>query len=449
MPAMRHLRWTRRHRFGSFPGFAAQVPSLRIPRGSNFSLLSLLRQVPVSGVLDTRGTDDNAVFGGLWQRPFLFLNLAYFLVFSNISLFYLYPLALEGMGATTEMIGWVMGFFSVATVLTRPLMGKLVGSRGESPVMWMGIIVVLLATIGYGFLDTVGLPVFLVRLVHGVGYSAFISGSFSLVARAVSPGKQGEAYGMVGASIMGAGALAPPVGEILIRHGGFAVLYWTAAACALAACLAVVLGGLKPDPGFNKQTDRKVRYMPLLKDLSFLFLMVSTLLFANCQSTLVNFLALISAREGVGAGRFFFVTFSVAILALLTMGKIMDRFGKRLFLRLAYPLFALGLLLIPGLIGSWPFLLPAVLCGAGMGLLFPAHNALAAGYGTSEQKPAAMSFFTSVYDTGFITGAFFSGWLAQVWNLDGLFMVTGGIALGGLLIALFSPIRETGTDQAG
>lgn len=400
-------------------------------------------------ILDTRGAVDKGGFGGLWQRPFLFLNLSYFLVFSNVSLFYLYPLVLEGMGATPEMIGWVMGFFSVATVLTRPLMGKLVGSKGESPVMWMGIIVVLLATIGYLFLEKVGLPVFLVRLVHGVGFSAFISGSFSLVAVSVSPEKQGEAYGMVGASIMGAGAIAPPAGEILIRHGGVAVLYWTAAACALAACLAIFLAGLKPAPGSRRQKGRKVRYMPLLKDFPFVFLMVSTLLFANCQSTLVNFLALISRQEGVGSGRFFFVTFCVAILALITMGRVMDRFGKRLFLRLAYPLFALGLLLIPGLIGSWPYLLPAILCGAGMGLLFPAHNALAAGYGTREQKPAAMSFFTSVYDTGFITGAVFSGWLAQMWNLDGLYIATGGIALGGLLIVLFSPIRERGLHQPG
>ncbi len=398
----------------------------------------------MSGILDTRTAGDKGAFGGLWQRPFLLLNLSYFLVFSNISLFYLYPLVLEGRGATPEMIGWIMGFFSVATVLTRPLMGKLVGSKGESPVMGMGILVVLLATIGYLFLEKVGLPVFLVRLVHGVGYSAFISGSFSLVATAVSPEKQGEAYGMVGASIMGAGAIAPPMGEILIRYGGFAILYWTAAACALTACLAVFLAGLKPVPGSRRKTAQKVRYMPLLKDPSFLFLMVSTLLFANCQSTLVNFLALISAQEGVGSGRFFFVTFSVAILALLTMGKVMDRFGKRLFLKLAYPLFALGLLLIPGLIGLWSYLLPAILCGAGMGLLFPAHNALAAGYGTREQKPAAMSFFTSVYDTGFITGAVFSGWLAQVWDLGGLYMVTGTIAVGGLLIVLFSPIRETG-----
>ncbi len=449
MPTVRCFRRAIRDRSGLARGWNVQVPSLRLSCGGNLSLLPLLRQVPVSGTLDSRRGGDNAVFAEMWQRPFLLLDLSYFLVFSNISLFYLYPIVLEGMGATPEAIGWVMGFFSLATVLTRPLMGKLVGSRGESPVMWMGIIVVLLATIGYLFLESVGLPLFLVRVVHGIGYSAFISGSFSLVATAVSPEKQGEAYGMVGAAIMGAGAIAPPVGEILIRHGGVPVLYWTAAACALCACLAVFLAGVKPPPGSRGQQGQKVRYVPLLKDLPFLFLMVSTLLFANCQSTLVNFLALISTREGVGSGRFFFVTFFVAIIALLTMGKVMDRFGKRLFLRLAYPLFALGLLLIPGFIASWRFLLPAILCGAGMGLLFPAHNALAAGYGTREQKPAAMSFFTSVYDTGFITGAVFSGWIAQVWNLGGLFIVTGSIAVGGLLIVLFSPIRETAMRNPG
>lgn len=398
-------------------------------------------------VLDTRRGSDTDLLLGFRDRSFLFLNLSYFLVFSNISLFYLYPLVLERMGGSPEIIGWVMGSFSVATVITRPLMGKLVGSRGESLVMGMGTAVVLLASTGYLLLEKIGFPVFLVRLVHGIGYSAFISGSFSLVARAVSPEKQGQAYGIVGASIMAATAVAPPVGEALLRHGGFAALCLAASACALAACLAVLLGGLNLGSGSSSGVREKVRYVPLLKDLSFLFLMISTLLFAHCQSTLANFLALISVQNGVGAGRFFFVAFCVAILALLTMGKIMDRFGKCRFLKFAYPLLALGLLLVPGLVGSWPYVLPAFLCGAGMGLLFPAHNALAAGYGAGRQKAAAMSFFTSVYDTGFITGAVFSGWIAQVWSLEGLFMFSGCIALGGLLIVLFSPIRESESQK--
>jgi MFS family permease len=398
--------------------------------------------------LNIRKPNAGETFHGLWNRPFLLLNLSYFLVFSNISLFYLYPLALEDMGARPEIIGWVMGFFSVATVLSRPLMGKLVGSKGEFFAMWVGIAVVFVATTGYLFLEEIGPRMFFVRLVHGVGYSAYISGSFSLVARAVLPETQGEAYGMVGASIMAATAIAPSLGEVLLRKSGFGTLYLTASACAIFAFTVIWFSGAGKKRHTRGETDEKVRYLPLLRDTSFLFLMVSTLIFAHCQSTLVNFLALISVEKGVGPGHFFFVAFCTAIMVLLTMGRVMDRFGKRVFLKTAYPVLALGLSLIPGLIVSWSYLLPALLCGAGMGFLFPAHNALAAGYGTRGQKPAAMSFFTSVYDTGFITGAVFSGWIAQMWGLSRLFVFAGTLALGGLAIGLFSPLGESGVRPA-
>ncbi|MEJ2024384.1 MAG: hypothetical protein P8Y00_05135, partial [Deltaproteobacteria bacterium] len=60
-------------------------------------------------ILNTRNGIGNGVFNGLWKRPFLLLNSSFFLVFSNVSLFYHYPLVLEDMGATPEMVGWIMG----------------------------------------------------------------------------------------------------------------------------------------------------------------------------------------------------------------------------------------------------------------------------------------------------------------------------------------------------
>lgn len=392
--------------------------------------------------LNTRLPYGNPAPVGLLNGPFLLLNCSYFFVFSNVSLFYLYPLALKAMGSGPEAIGWVMGLFSVATVASRPFMGKLVGAKGEYPVMRAGIGIVFLAALAYLQLGAIGPSMFFVRLVHGLGYSAYISGSFSLVARALPPERQGEAYGVVGAAIMAATAIAPSAGDVLLRHGGFHVLYLTASGCALVALAATLFPGLGTRDASPLRSGRKVRYLPLLKDPSFMFLMASTLIFAHCQSTIVNFLALMAAQRGGLAGRFFLISFGTAILVLLTMGRVMDRLGKRFFLRASYLPFALGLFLIPALIASGFYLIPAVLSGAAMGLLFPAHNALAAGYGKMEQKPAAMSFFTSVYDSGFITGAVFSGWVAQVWSLEGVFLLTGGLALGGLLLVLLSPIRE-------
>jgi MFS family permease len=185
-----------------------------------------------------------------------------------------------------------------------------------------------------------------------------------------------------------------------------------------------------------------VRYLPLLKNRSFLFLLISTLIFAHCQSTVPNFLALIAADKGVQSSRFFFTSYFVAIIVLLTVGRLIDRYGKLLFMRFFYPLFSLGILFIPGMINSFYFPVAAVLYGVGTGILFPTHNALAADHGNYAEKPAIMSLFTAVYDTGFITGAIISGWVAAITNLDVLFIVTGVLGLIGLLAVTLSPIKD-------
>ena len=88
------------------------------------------------------------------------------------------------------------------------------------------------------------------------------------------------------------------------------------------------------------------------------------------------------------------------------------------------------------------FLVPAILYGIGMGLLFPTHNALAAGHGSKDQKPAVMSLFTAIYDTGFITGAVVSGWFAYLTDLDMLFVAFGILGFMGFLLVMISPISS-------
>ncbi len=122
----------------------------------------------------TSNTDDSLSLG---HPAFLLLNLAYILVFSHVALFYLYPIALDEMGAGSRVIGWVMGVFSLAAVLSRPLMGAIAARRGEFFLMSGGTAVMLMASACYPFLESVGVLMFLVRLVHGLGFSGFIMGA--------------------------------------------------------------------------------------------------------------------------------------------------------------------------------------------------------------------------------------------------------------------------------
>ena len=378
----------------------------------------------------------------LWSRPFLFLNLSFFLVFSSISFLYLYPLVLNDMGSDRQVIGWVMGLFSLAAVMSRPFMGKLSARKGEHRVITLGIGVVFLSAFAYNFITAVGPAMLLLRVVHGIGFSAYVSASFSLAAKGFPPAKRGEAFSMVGVSLMAAVALAPPFGEFLIRHHGFHALYAGATGSAGLAWLAASLAIRSGSPSFPDDESPSPKYGPLIRNKAFCFLLISTLIFAHSQSTVSNFLALICEEGGGSAGLFFFTAYVTAILVMLSMGRRIDRYGNGPFLRLAYPLFCMGVLLIPATVCSGLFPGPAIMFGIGIGLLFPIHNALAASHGTLREKPAVMSLFTGIYDTGFVSGAVISGWVAYLTHLDSLFIITSSLTFLGFLVVLFSPLEK-------
>lgn len=340
------------------------------------------------------------------------------------------------------MVGLVMGLFSVASVLARPFLGKLVAIKGEFRIIFFGMAVILIASLGYYLITSFGPGMLLTRIIHGVGFSAFIAGGFSLAAKLFHPEKRAEAFGILGACLMAAMALAPALGELLVRKWGFHALYTAAAVSVILAWLASSMAATLQSSSFSQFQKTRSRYLPHFKNSSFLFLLISTLIFAHCQSTVPNFIALIAAGKGASSGPFFSVSYSVAIIILLTTGRLIDRYGLLVFLRLPYPVFALGILLIPGMIRSSFFLVPAILYGIGMGLLFPAHNALAAGHGSKDQKPAIMSLFTAIYDTGFITGAVVSGWFAHLTGLDMLFVACGILGFLGFFLVILSPISN-------
>jgi MFS family permease len=378
----------------------------------------------------------------LWNRHFLFLNLSLFLMFASMGLLYLYPLALKAMGSDNHTIGWVMGAFSISSVLSRPLMGRLVVREGEYRVISAGMALSLVSSLCYYFITLFGPLMLLIRVVHGVGFSAFIAGTFSLVAKGASPLRRGEAFSMVGVSLMASIAVAPSIGEALIGRYGFGGLYAAAAGSVLSAWLAVIIGNASGHTSFSRDERNAVRYLPLLRDRPFFFLLCSTLIFAHSQATLTNFLALTAAKHDAAAGPFFFFAYLAAIIVLLTLGRLVDRYGNLFLTCLSYPFLSLSILLVPGTIQSPLFLITAMMFGGGMGLLFATHNALAATHGSFREKPAVMAIFTGVYDSGFITGAVVSGWVANQVGLDMLFISSGFFTLLGLVIAMFSPMKD-------
>ncbi|MBW2596548.1 MAG: MFS transporter, partial [Deltaproteobacteria bacterium] len=121
------------------------------------------------------GKNRNATIDTLWNRPFAFLNLCCFLIFTNLGLLYLYPLALDAMGSDKHATGWIMGIFSIAAVLSRPFLGKLAIRKGEYWVISLGLLLSFVASLSYNLITAFSPLLLFVRVVHGVGFSAFIA----------------------------------------------------------------------------------------------------------------------------------------------------------------------------------------------------------------------------------------------------------------------------------
>ena len=70
------------------------------------------------------------------------INTLTFLVFANIAFFYMYPVYLADLEISQTSIGLIMGIYSVASFLARPLVGKIIARIGEKPVLISGLLLI-------------------------------------------------------------------------------------------------------------------------------------------------------------------------------------------------------------------------------------------------------------------------------------------------------------------
>ncbi len=376
-----------------------------------------------------------------WIGPFLFLNALMFLVFSNIAFFYLYPLYLQAIGSSKTTIGWVMGLMPISTVVSRPFMGKLVARRGEQSVILLGLIIIFFSSLAYHGLQRVAWPMVLVRISHGVGFSAFISASYTAVAQWVPADRRGQAYSYIGATILAAVALMPLAGEHLVRGFGYPALFNGAAAAVFLAAVLTFTPATSRGTA-SSSYEGALLYGPLVRRRSICLLLLAMLFFVQGHATVLNFIALQADRLGLPPGSYFAVAASIAFLLRLVGGAFIDRYGKKLFMKGSYVSFALGICSIPLIWHPPAFYVSALLYGTGLAFLFPAAIALAADQAEKpEELPGMMSLATAVLDLGFISGTVLSGWFADLFSLDILFISVGALSVVGFFL-MFTPIRE-------
>lgn len=368
------------------------------------------------------------------------INILTFLVFSNIAFFFMYPIYLSAMDLSKTAIGLIMGTFSVASFMVRPIAGKSIDRVGEKPVLVAGLLIIFACSLLYHVAAGMVVAIYILRIVHGIGFSGFIAAAYSTIAKFTPTETRGRAFSHNGAIMLAALGFVPLASERLMDAFGHPAIFHGGAAVTFLGCSLLVFTSK-----WEKIAERvgpKVSYAEILKNRSFFFVLVAMILFVDAQATVLNYFPLYAKTIGVSGGLFLSLALGLAVTIRLIGGSILDRYSKLVVVRICFVLFGLGIILIYKLDSTFFFVLSIVLYGSGLGYIFPALNAMGAEQGTLEQKAGMMSMLTMAIDGGFILGTIFSGGLSDMIGLSNTFVFAGAVSLLGILVTSFAPITE-------
>jgi MFS family permease len=368
-----------------------------------------------------------------------------FFFFLGLNGFVLLPLYIQQLGGNEIEIGFVMGLHSAVGIVCQPLIGPWVDVVGRRPFMLTGIALTVAASLLAAAPGAVPLLA-VVRALQGIGMSMFFVASFAYVVDIIPPAERGWALGIYGVSGFVATAVAPLIGEWIIRTVGFRALFVLSALLGLVTFVLVW-----PVREATRGAGAPLRLAPgavraALADVLHRHMLV-TLFFGLGSGTIFAFLPTFAEDLGVTTLSLFYTAYSLsAIMVRIVGGRLIDTHGRRavivpsMFVQAA----AIGVLSLLGVLvtrtSATPVLpalfLAGLLAGAAHGFLYPGLAALVTDTTPDERRAAVVGIFSAMFLAGSTVGAFTFGWVANALGYGSMWAALTALLLVGCLVAL-------------
>jgi predicted MFS family arabinose efflux permease len=374
----------------------------------------------------------------LWTRPFALgfvANFAHSLAFHG----YVHLGGrLEQLGADELEIGIVVATMAAAAIAARPAVGRVLDTHGRRLVLLVGSVAHVVATLGYLAIDDLGPLLYVLRILHGLADAMLFSVLFTIAADVVPRARRTEGIAMFGISGMIPLSLAGWLGDAVLVHGDYDVLFSITAGAAICGTIAGWwLPDSRPDPEDGDAPARS--YFRAIADRRLRPLWMIGFCFALAVASYFTFLkTFVSSPEGAGSVGGFFGAYTIAAIGLrLGLGWLPDRIGARPTLLPAVVCTAVGTLLLAHATSSTVVLVAGVFCGVGHGFTFPILSSLVVARAPPSERGTALASFTALFDLGLLVGGPLLGLVLELSDYATMFTVAGLVAAGGAVLFAF------------
>ncbi|MEY3055386.1 MAG: hypothetical protein RL550_1909 [Actinomycetota bacterium] len=350
----------------------------------------------------------------------------------------------NGMGSGEAMVGASAVAFSLAAVLSRPLITWVGVHSGRRALMLGGALVGALG--GFGMvLVTEPWQLMPLRALMGVGEAALFVGASTIVVESTPTHRRAEAASYLSLSVFGGLSVGPIIGEAVLGDvassargltvGNFDGVF---ALVGLAALIAALVSFAAPHWVGEKITPEPFRWLE--RDAVFPgFVLACGIASWTAFST---FLPTFAKGQGIQRSAPFFLLYSVICIAVRLFGATWpERWGLRRTVTGAMTTIFAGMVLV-SLVGResgiW---MSTALMGLGMSFLYPALLAMSVKNVSDTRRVAVVSSFTMFFEIGATVSGLLLGGVGELLGKRSIFIGGSMFAAMGL-VALLSTRRS-------
>ncbi|WP_448222809.1 MFS transporter [Gordonia iterans] len=386
------------------------------------------------------------------------------------------PIFASTFGVSVTAVTAVISAFAVMRLLFAPATGRLVTVLGERRIYLTGLAIVAVSTFACAFAGNYW-QLLLFRGAGGIGSTMFSISAMALLIRLAPPAIRGRASGYFSAGFLVGSLTGPLIGAALVGFGLQLPFVVYAVALVIAAVGVATLMPPVPAPVADgsrlRSTDEKgptddekgpsgaetppggkastgvvtVTFAAACRDSAYRAILASN--FTQGWASMGVRIALVPlfVTQGLGASAAWagiILAFYAGgnMIAILTAGRLSDRFGRR-------PVLIPGLAIATASTAAlgyspniWIALALTAIGGIGSGLFAPTHQAaLGDVLGARQRGGSALAAYGMSSDLGAVIGPLVTGVVATWWGFGPAFVLTGLVCA--VALAMWLAARET------
>jgi MFS family permease len=330
------------------------------------------------------------------SRDFLLSFLAQF-TFSSVFCILIpaIPIYLSRFGAKEGEIGFLIGIFSVSSLILRPFVGKALLTIPERNFMIAGTLLYILSCLAY-LVAPPFWPLLIVRGVHGIGMAFFATASFTLLANMTPEAHRGRLISYYYLSFNLAFALGPFLGMLLINRFNFPTLFLACTGLSLCSFyLTLKLRGGGPIAS-GKESLKAQSFLSRGAVPPAIIAFMLNIIWASIAA----FFPLYALKHGVSNPGLFFVFMAITLMLGRALGgRILDIYDRKKVVMLCLTIIIIGLVTLPFADSLNMFILVAILLGTGWSFIYPILT-IHVIENTGLERGPAMGTFTAIADLG-------------------------------------------------